>query len=289
MILATIPSPDRNTISIGGFELHMYAVMIIIGIVVAVVISERRFVARGFPKGTALDLVVWAVPFGIVGARLYHVITDWQTYFGASRTREPVEALYIWQGGLGIWGAIAGGALGVYIAARRKHLSFADIADAVGAGPAGRPGDRQVGQLVEPGALRRPDVLPWGLEIDPGHGAGQHRQRYLPADLSLESLWDVSVALICIWADRRFRLDRGRVFMLYVALYCAGRAVTEALRSDHASMLAGLRINEWVSIGLFVVAVGYIVVVSRRPRQQSEPADPAKSTLRRGRDRPWPR
>ena len=104
----------------------MYAVMIMAGIVVAVVISERRLRARGFPNGTALDLVVWAVPCGIVGARLYHVITDWKTYFGAGG--DPVRALYIWQGGLGIWGAIAGGGLGVYIAARRRHLSFVVVA-----------------------------------------------------------------------------------------------------------------------------------------------------------------
>ena len=144
----------------------MYAVMIIIGIVVAVVICERRFVARGFPKGTALDLVVWAVPFGIVGARLYHVITDWQTYFGANRTREPIEALYIWQGGLGIWGAIAGGALGVYIAARRKHLSFADVADAVAPALAVAQAIGRWGNWWNQELYGGPTSLPWGLEID---------------------------------------------------------------------------------------------------------------------------
>ncbi len=269
MILATIPSPDRNTIPIGSFQLHMYAVMIIIGIVVAVVISERRLVSRGFAKGTALDLVVWAVPFGIVGARLYHVITDWQTYFGANRTREPIEALYIWQGGLGIWGAIAGGALGVYIAARRKHLSFVDIADAVAPALPVAQAIGRWGNWWNQELYGGPTSLPWGLQIKQGDGTvGTYQPTFL-----YESLWDVSVALICIWADRRFRLDRGRVFMLYVALYCAGRAVTEALRSDPASMLAGLRVNEWVSIGLFIVAVVYIVVVSRRPRKQAETAD----------------
>ncbi|MGZ4665506.1 MAG: prolipoprotein diacylglyceryl transferase [Frankiaceae bacterium] len=275
MTLASIPSPDRNTIPIGGFELlHMYAVMIIIGIVVAVVICERRFVARGFPKGTALDLVVWAVPFGIVGARLYHVITDWQTYFGAVRTRQPVEALYVWQGGLGIWGGIAGGALGVYIAARRKHLSFADLADA---GAPALPVAQAIGRWGNwwnQELFGGPTSLPWGLEIDPAHRPPDDiaSATYQPTFL-YESVWDVSVALICIWADRRFRLDRGRVFALYVALYCAGRAVTEALRSDHASMLGGLRVNEWVSIALFLFAVGYIVVVSRRPRRRPEHAD----------------
>ena len=199
--LDTIPSPGSNTIRVGGFQLHMYAVMTMAGIVVAVVISERRLRARGFPNGTAVDLVVWAVPCGIVGARLYHVITDWKTYFGAGG--DPVRALYIWQGGLGIWGAIAGGGLGVYIAARRRHLSFVVVADAVA--PA-LPVAQAIGR--------------WG------------------------NWWNQEI--------------------------CAGRSVTEALRSDHASLVLGLRVNEWVSAGLFVVAVTYLVVVSRGPRRQGE-------------------
>ena len=266
MTLDTIPSPGSNTIRVGGFQLHMYAVMIMAGIVVAVVISERRLRARGFPNGTAVDLVVWAVPCGIVGARLYHVITDWKTYFGAGG--DPVRALYIWQGGLGIWGAIAGGALGVYIAARRRHLSFVVVADAVAPALPVAQAIGRWGNWWNQEIYGGPTSLPWAVDInkDPTTPGVTH---YQPTFL-YESLWDVSVALICIWADRRFRLDRGRVFVLYVALYCAGRSVTEALRSDHASLVLGLRVNEWVSAGLFVVAVTYLVVVSRRPRRQGE-------------------
>ena len=179
-----------------------------------------------------------------------------------------MRALYIWQGGLGIWGAIAGGALGVYIAARRRHLSFVDIADAVAPALPVAQAIGRWGNWWNQEIYGGPTSLPWAADInkDPTTPGVTH---YQPTFL-YESLWDVSVALICIWADRRFRLDRGRVFVLYVALYCAGRSVTEALRSDHASLVLGLRVNEWVSVGLFVVAVTYLVVVSRRPRKQAE-------------------
>ena len=209
---------------------------------------------------------MWAVSCGVVGARLYHVVTDWKTYFGAGG--DPVRALYIWQGGLGIWGAIAGGALGVYIAARRRHLSFVVVADAVAPALPVAQAIGRWGNWWNQEIYGGPTSLLWAVDInkDPTTpGVTNYQPTFL-----YESLWDVSVALICIWADRRFRLDRGRVFVLCVALYCAGRSVTEALRSDHASLVLGLRVNEWISAGLFVVAVTYLVIVSRRPRRQGE-------------------
>ena len=181
MTLDTIPSPGSNTIRVGGFQLHMYAVMIMAGIVVAVVISERRLRARGFPNGTAVDLVVWAVPCGIVGARLYHVITVWKTYFGAGG--DPVRALYIWQGGLGIWGAIAGGGLGVYIAARRRHLSFVVVADAVAPALPVAQAIGRWGNWWNQEILRRSRVPALGRRHQ--QGPDHPRRDALPADLPL--------------------------------------------------------------------------------------------------------
>ncbi len=186
-----------------------------------------------------------------------------------------MRALYIWQGGLGIWGAIAGGGLGVYIAARRRHLSFVVVADAVA--PA-LPVAQAIGGGATGGTRRSTAVHVPALGRRHQQGPTTPGVTHYQPTFLYESLWDVSVALICIWADRRFRLDRGGVFVLYVALYCAGRSVTEALRSDHASLVLGLRVNEWVSAGLFVVAVTYLVVVSRRRggRAESGPAGVAE-------------
>ncbi len=160
---------------LGPVPIRAYAICIIAGIVVAVLWGEKRFVARGGEPGVVTDVAVFAVPFGLVGGRLYHVATDWKTYFGPEGN--PVDALKIWHGGLGIWGAVALGAVGAWIGCRRRDVPLPFFADAVAPVHRHRAGDRASGQLVQPGALRRPDDAAVGPgDLPPGRpGHGHHR------------------------------------------------------------------------------------------------------------------
>jgi len=268
MLPTSIPSPAQGTWYVGPVPLRAYALCIIAGVVVAIWLGERRWVARGGQRGTVSDLAVWAVPFGLVGARLYHVATSPELYFGEGK--DPVEALYIWQGGLGVWGAIAMGALGGYIACRRAGASFAAMADAVAPGILLAQAIGRWGNWFNQELFGKPLDAAWGLEIDRPHRPPGYEQfaTFHPTFL-YESLWCLAVALAVLWADRRFRLGHGRVFALYVALYTAGRAWIELLRIDDANELGPFRVNVWTSLVLFVAAVGYVVVVGRwRPGRE---------------------
>ena len=265
MILASIPSPDQGVWYLGPFPLRAYALAIILGVVIAVWLGERRWVARGGVPGQVGDIAIWAVPFGLVGGRLYHVITDYRLYFGEGR--DPVTALYVWQGGLGIWGAIALGALGAWIGARRAGIKFAPLADAVAPGIVIAQAVGRWGNWFNQELFGRPTTLPWGLEISPEHrpdGYGDV-ETFHPTFL-YEFLWNLGVAGLVIWADRRFRLGFGRAVALYVMGYTAGRGWIEYLRIDDVQMddVLGLRVNVWTSIIVFTAAVAYFVWSSKR-------------------------
>jgi prolipoprotein diacylglyceryl transferase len=243
--------------------LHWYAIMVLIGIGVGVAIGERRWRAVGGSPGTVVDIAVIAVPFGVVGGRLYHVITSPQLYFGTGR--HPVEALYVWQGGLGIWGAVAGGAVGAWVAARRRGVGLAAFADAVA--PAVLVGQAigRIGCWFNQELYGRPTTLPWGVEIDPAQrpDATPDVATYHPT-FAYEAGWNLAAAVVLVWAQRRFGLDRGRVFAMYVAAYTVGRGWIEMLRVDPANHILGLRLNVWTSLLLFIGAIVYLIV--RRPR-----------------------
>ncbi|HEX6327788.1 MAG TPA: prolipoprotein diacylglyceryl transferase [Jiangellaceae bacterium] len=278
-MIASIPSPTEGVWYLGPVPIRAYALAIMIGIVVAIWLGERRWVARGGRPGDVLDIAIWAVPFGIVGARAYHLITDWDKYFAAGR--EPLEALRIWEGGLSIWGAIAGGALGGWIAARRRGIPFPALADALAPGIVLAQAIGRWGNYFNNELYGRPTDLPWGLEVHQMQNFRAVRDEtgapvlleggpFHPIFL-YESLWAVATALVLIWADRRFRMGHGRVFALYVALYTAGRTWIENLRIDDGGDVAGpareflgMRVNAWVSIALMVGAIAYIVISARR-------------------------
>ena len=286
MTFAYLPSPDQGVWYLGPFPLRAYALCIIAGVVVAVWLGERRWVARGGKPGQVSDIAIWAVPFGLVGGRLYHVITDYQLYFGEGR--EPITALYVWQGGLGIWGAVALGALGAYIGARRNGLKFPPLADAVAPGIVIAQAIGRWGNWFNQELFGRPTTLPWALEIDPEHRPDGYEQfeTFHPTFL-YEFVWNMGVAGLVLWADRRFRLGHGRAFALYVAGYTAGRGWIEYLRIDEvqADDVFGLRLNVWVSIVVFVAAMAYFVIVGRRRPGREEqvlrrdPDSSAQATL----------
>jgi prolipoprotein diacylglyceryl transferase len=265
--LASFPSPSNGVLHLGPVPIRAYALCIIAGIVVAVLVGDRRLQARGGRKGLVADVAVWAVPFGLVGARLYHVITDPELYWGA-HGQGTVAALEIWKGGLGIWGGIAGGALGAWIAARRYAIPYATLADAVAPGLALAQAIGRWGNYFNQELFGRATSLPWAVKIDAAHAPGGVAGTFHPTFL-YESLWDLGVALLVIWADRKWRLGHGRAFALYVAAYTAGRGWIEALRIDDTHRFLGLRLNDWTSIVLFAAAVTYLVL-----RRHSGPDEP---------------
>ncbi len=266
LVPLSIPSPSQGVWHLGPFPIRAYALCIILGVVVAVWMGERRWIARGGKAGQIGDIAIWAVPFGIVGGRLYHVITDNGNYFGAGK--DPVAALYIWQGGLGIWGAVALGALGAYIGARRTGIKFLPLADALAPGIVVAQAIGRWGNWFNQELFGKPTDLPWALEIpDVAKRPDGYEQfsTFHPTFL-YECVWDLGVAGLVIWADRRFRLGYGRAFALYVAAYCVGRGWIEYLRIDpvEANDVFGLRLNVWTSVVLFLAAAGYFVWSSRR-------------------------
>jgi prolipoprotein diacylglyceryl transferase len=269
----SIPSPDSGVWYLGPVPLRGYALCIVAGIVLAVWLGERRLVARGGRPGQVQDIALWAVPFGIVGGRIYHVVTDAEKYFGEGR--DPVTALYLWQGGLGIWGAIAFGALGAWIGARQQGVRFGALVDAAAPGVVLAQAVGRFGNWFNQELFGRPTDLPWGLEIDPEHRpTGYEAFATFHPTFLYEAVWNVGVAALVIWADRRFRLGHGRAFAVYVAAYCLGRAWIEMLRIDPvaADDVLGLRLNVWTSLVLFLAAVAYFLWSARRHPGREESA-----------------
>jgi prolipoprotein diacylglyceryl transferase len=260
--LASIPSPSSGVLHLGPLPLRAYAACILLGVLVAVFIGDRRWVARGGEKGVVADVAATAVPAGLVGARLYHVVTTPHEYL-----KHPVDALYIWHGGLGIWGGVAGGALGAWLVLRHRGIPFADFCDALAPALPVAQAIGRFGNYFNQELYGKATSLPWGLRIDAEHGGpGTFHPTFL-----YEALWDLGVALLVVWADRRWRLTRGRAFALYVAAYCVGRAWIEYLRIDEAKHFFGLRLNDYVSGILFVAAVTFLV--RRRPAEADVPSE----------------
>jgi prolipoprotein diacylglyceryl transferase len=263
-----LPSPSQGVWHLGPFPVRGYALCIILGVVVAIWLGERRWVARGGVRGQVSDISVWAVPFGLVGGRLYHVVTDPAAYFGTGG--DPLAVLYVWQGGLGIWGAISLGGVGAWIGARRIGIRLPPLADALAPGIVLAQAVGRWGNWFNQELFGKPSTLPWALEIDPAHRADlapQYRDvaTFHPTFL-YECLWDIGTAGLVLWLDRRLRLGHGRAFALYVMAYTAGRGWIEYLRIDpvQADDVFGLRLNVWTSIILFVGATLYFLVAGRR-------------------------
>jgi prolipoprotein diacylglyceryl transferase len=274
--LAEIPSPTQSVWYLGSVPIRAYALCIVLGIVAACAVTEIRMRRRGAPQWAVLDIAVWAVPFGIIGARIYHVITSPDAYFG--KDGDPLDAFKIWHGGLGIWGAVAGGALGAWIAARRMGIPLTFVADALAPGLPLAQGIGRWGNWFNNELYGRQTSLPWGLKVyewNPDNGSaltdvGGHpiarAGLYQPTFL-YESLWDVGVAILVWLVDRRYRFGRGRAFALYVMAYTAGRFWVEALRDDQAHHFLGMRLNDWTAIVVFIGALIYFVRV-RGPQER---------------------
>ena len=234
-VLAAIPSPTQGVWELGPLPLRAYALCIVAGIVAAVLITEKRWVARGGAPGDVLDIAVWAVPFGIIGGRIYHVISSPRAYFGEGG--DPLRAFAIWEGGLGIWGAIAFGGVGAWIACRRRGIPLPAFADALAPGLLVAQAIGRLGNWFNNELYGGPTDLPWALTIyewDGGRAVARRRRRagrrsgtFHPTFL-YELLWNLAAAALVVWADRRFQLSHGRAFALYVVVLLRRPAVDRA-------------------------------------------------------------
>ena len=271
-----LPSPTTAALEVGPLMIHAYALCILVGIAVATWIADRRLRDRGAEPGTALDVAMWAVPFGIVGGRIYHVITTPQPYFGENGS--PVDALKIWQGGLGIWGAVALGAVGAWIGLRSTGIRFADFADAAAPGILVAQAIGRWGNWFNNEIYGEATDLPWGLEIHRWDaaagkaaldGAGEPivTGTFHPTFL-YESLFLLGLAILLLVLDRGGRFAPGQVAGLYIAGYPVGRIIIETMRSDEANLILGLRVNIWTSILVFALGAAVYVACGRAARRR---------------------
>jgi prolipoprotein diacylglyceryl transferase len=264
--LATIPSPSQGVWQLGPVPLRAYALCIIVGIIVAIWWGERRFVARGGPAGAVTDIAVFAVPFGLVGGRLYHVATDWYRYFGEGK--HPLDALKIWDGGLGIWGAIALGAVGAWIGCRVKGVPLPAYADAIAPGIVAAQALGRVGNYFNQELYGAPTTLPWGLEIDPAHRPSLYAgsATFHPTFL-YELIWNLVLAAFLVWLGRRGTVRAPGLFALYVTGYSVGRIGEELLRVDPSRHVLGLRLNFFVASLLAIAGLLWFLRTQGRLRR----------------------
>lgn len=266
--IASIPSPSFNTIDIGPLHLTLYGLMIGLGIVAATMIARPRLEQRSIHPDTAVEMIVWVVPAGIVGARLYHIITD----------KKPIgEWIEIWNGGLGIPGAILAGVLAGLVFMKRRNLPRAQVLDALIPGVPLAQAIGRWGNWWNQELYGRPTDLPWGLEIDSPPLEYEASETFHPTFL-YESLWNFGLVALLIWIDRRKVLKVGKLIWVYVAVYAIGRLWIEALRIDPATEIFGVRVNLWTMSFLLVLSI-FMLVNARRDSSDDPEAQSAAAIV----------
>jgi prolipoprotein diacylglyceryl transferase len=287
-LLASIPSPSGGDVDLGPIALHAYGVMLLLGIVAATWLTGVRWTRRGGDWDLVYRVAMWGVLGGVIGARLYHVITSWDTVNG-----EWWEPFAIWRGGLGVWGGILGGVLAGAWVVHRAGESVYRFMDAVGPGLLLAQAIGRWGNYFNQELFGKPTDLPWGLEIDPANRPAGYAQfeTFHPTFL-YESLWNLLGVAVLLVLDRRLRIKPPGLFALYVAWYTFGRTFEELLRIDPSHEILGQRLNFWVSAIVFVLAVAAFVWSQRRSERppsarRREPAEPRKKmAIPKGRVRP---
>lgn len=266
-----IPTPSNSSIGLGAITIHYYALCILLGIIAAIVIGRVRWKKSGGIVSELYDLAIYVIPAGIVGGRIYHVVTTPELYFGVHGKLS--NAFKIWEGGMGIWGAVAVGALVTYFYFKFevRSITFAQAIDALAPGllvaqAIGRWGNWFNGEL-----FGRPSTLPWALRIPlRDRPVGFEKFSTFQPTFLYESLWCLVCALIILFLPAVRKLKPGNTFLLYIAMYCAGRTWIEALRIDRAHRILGSRLNVWVALFCGLVSIFIIVkrqrVTAKRPR-----------------------
>ncbi|HET6174771.1 MAG TPA: prolipoprotein diacylglyceryl transferase, partial [Gaiellales bacterium] len=257
MLVASIPSPsDPFIFHLGGLAPRWYGVLLAAGILIAILVTRRQLALRGRDPAIAGEVALWAVPFGVVGARLYHVVTDWSAFSG-----HLSDIPLIQKGGLGIYGAILGGALGAAIATRRAGVPLLVILDCAAPGTALAQALGRFGNYANQELFGGPTNLPWGLEIDPQHRPAQYlNDKTFQPTFLYESIWDLIVMVILLRVAKRWRRQvPGYILALYLALYSFGRFFVEGLRVDPAHEIGPFRLNQVVAAAVFAVALAVLI------------------------------
>ncbi|MEY3249966.1 MAG: hypothetical protein RLZZ27_74 [Actinomycetota bacterium] len=263
-----IPSPSLSSFSVGPLTIHFYALCIITGIAAAIWIGRKRYANLGGNPDDVSEVAIWAVPFGIIGGRIYHVVTSPSQYFGSNGN--PIDALRIWEGGLGIWGAISLGAVGAYLyfKTHKTSLNFRQLLDSLAPGVIVAQAIGRIGNYFNQEVFGKPTELPWGLEIDSVNRPNgfESYSTFHPTFL-YELLWCLVIAVLLIKLPgflKKITVRQGDVFALYVFGYTAGRVWIETLRIDEANLILGLRLNIWVSLIVLITASAYLIASKRR-------------------------
>ncbi len=287
--LASIPSPSSGTLELGPLTIHMYGLMLLAGIAACIWLTGVRWVARGGDWDLIFRVAVWGVGSGIVGARLYHILTSWDDV-----PDEWWGPFAVWEGGLGIWGGIALGAAVGSIIARRAGASALALLDAAAPGLLIAQAIGRIGNWWNQELYGKPTDLPWGLEIDLARRPDDYltSETFHPTFL-YEALWNLTAAGILLLLDRRYRFRPPALFALYIVLYTGFRFFLEQLRVDPSSELAGMRVNAWVSLVVFVLSLAFFVwwqffhgrSTPRRGRRERKVEPPPAMAVPRGRVR----
>lgn len=274
----SIPSPDEAwrvfSFEVLGlqFNIHAYAICILIGIVIAVWMANVRLTRRGAEPGVVLDIALWAVPLGIIGARIYHVLTHPGDYFNG---QDPLSVLYIWEGGIAIFGALIGGAIGAIIGCRFAGIRFWTFADAAAPGILLAQAFGRLGNWFNHELFGTPTDLPWGLEIEstnPAFPIGLPEGTLFHPTFLYEILWNLAGVAVILFLERRFRLQWGKVLGLYLIVYGLGRTWFESIRIDPSEVFFGLRVNVWGALA--AIALGLIIIIVQRLRHPGVESSP---------------
>jgi len=264
-VFMSIPSPDVSYIDLGPFRVHFYALFILAGIILAVLLAERRLKERGAQAGVVLDIALWAVPFGIVGGRLFHVLTHLNDYVYEGADLGAI--LRVWEGGLAIYGALALGVVGGWLGARSAGVRFWSFADAVAPGVLLAQAIGRWGNYFNNELFGTPTDLPWGLEIsssNPAYPVGLPEGVLFHPTFIYESLWSLAGVALLLLLDKKFELRWGKLFALYLVFYSIGRVWVESIRIDPSEIILGLRTNIWSAI--FGIVIGLVLFLVQKQR-----------------------
>jgi len=261
----SIPSPDLSSFTVGPLTIHFYALCILAGIVAAALMTNHRLTKRGAEPWVVIDISLLAVPLAIIGARIFHVVTHPGFYFGEGADFWAV--FRIWEGGIAIYGALIGGAIGAWLGCRWTGVRFWTFADALAPGLLLAQAMGRFGNWFNQELFGLPTDLPWGLEIDYPNAAwpvGLPEGTLFHPTFLYEVIWNTVGVIVLLWAGKRLRLQWGRLFALYLIWYSAGRIVWESIRIDPSEVILGLRTNVWSAI--FGVVVGLVILLVQKRR-----------------------
>lgn len=293
LITGAIPAPVWDGFDIGPVTIHAYALCIVAGMIAALWLASRRWKARGGPEGSIIDISIWAIIFGLVGARLYHVVSSPDAYFGPNfdGTGDLTKIWRVWEGGLGIWGAVALGAVGAWIACRRYGFKISAYADVVAPGVLLAQAIGRLGNYFNQELFGGPTTAPWGLQVSPDHPnfpAGALEGTLFHPTFAYEMLWNLLGVALLLLIDRRLHLRRGMMLWSYVAWYTAGRTWIEMLRIDEAEMITLFgttqRLNVWTSLLMLLIAIGFLIYLGLTRSKTAESKAEADSVWRAGRE-----